>query len=89
MIKTILVPATGSDADAGVFASALAVARPFGAHLGFLHIRVDAATFAAAIAPEVSSPQLVTDLINRMSWNPNSANRRQSSCSRAFAGERD
>jgi hypothetical protein len=43
MIKTILVPATGSDADAGVFASALAVARPFGAHLGFLHIRIDSA----------------------------------------------
>ena len=30
MIKTILVPATASDADNAVFASALAVARPFG-----------------------------------------------------------
>ena len=66
MIKTILVPATGSDADAGVFASALTVARPFGAHLGFLHIRIDSAAFAATIMPEVSSPQVVTDLINRM-----------------------
>ena len=66
MIKTILVPATGSDTDAGVFASALAVARPFGAHLGFLHICIDAATFAATIMPEVSSGHVLTDAINRM-----------------------
>src|SRR6516225_3324080 len=66
MIKTILVPATGNDADAAVFASALAVARPFGAHLGFLHVRIDAAAFAATIMPEVSSPQAVMDLIDRM-----------------------
>ena len=66
MIKTILVPATGSDTDAGVFASALTVARPFGAHLGFLHICIDAATFAATIMPEVSSGQVFTDVINRM-----------------------
>ena len=54
MIKTILVRATGSDTDAGVFASALTVARPFGAHLAFLHISIDGATFAATIMPEVS-----------------------------------
>jgi nucleotide-binding universal stress UspA family protein len=66
MIKTILVPATGNETDAGVFGSALAVARPFGAHLDFLHVRVDAATFAATIMPEVGSAQVVTDLINKM-----------------------
>jgi nucleotide-binding universal stress UspA family protein len=66
MIKTILVPATGSDTDDGVFASALTVARPLGAHLGFLHICLDAATFAATIMPEVSSGQVFTDVINRM-----------------------
>jgi nucleotide-binding universal stress UspA family protein len=66
MIKTILVPATGSDTDAGVFASALTVARPLGAHLSFLHICLDAATFAATIMPEVSSGQVFTDVINRM-----------------------
>jgi nucleotide-binding universal stress UspA family protein len=65
MIKTILVPATGRDRDAGVFASALAVARPFGAHLGFLHTRGDAAAFVATIVPDVSSGQ-VTDMIKRM-----------------------
>jgi hypothetical protein len=66
MIKTILVPATGSDTDCGIFASALAVARPLGAHLGFIHIRLDAATFAATIMPEVSSGQVLTDMITRM-----------------------
>jgi nucleotide-binding universal stress UspA family protein len=66
MIKTALVPSTGNDSDAGVFASALAVARRFDAHLDFLHIRIDAAAFAATIMPEVSSPLVVTDLINRI-----------------------
>ena len=33
MIKTILVPATGSDTDEAVFTSALTVARAFDAHL--------------------------------------------------------
>ena len=66
MIKTILVPATGSDADAGVFATALAVARPFGAHLGFLHVRIDAAAFAATMMPELGTAQAVTDLLNKM-----------------------
>ena len=66
MIKTILVPATGRDTDIAVFGSALAIARPFGAHLDFLHVRIDAATTAATIASDVSSPQVVTDLINKM-----------------------
>ena len=66
MIKTILVPATGTDMDTGVFSSALAAARPLGAHLGFLHIGLDAATFAATIMPEVSSGHVVTDVIARM-----------------------
>jgi nucleotide-binding universal stress UspA family protein len=40
MIKTILVPASGTDTDSVVFATALAAARPFGAHLEFFHLRV-------------------------------------------------
>jgi hypothetical protein len=55
MIKTILVPATGSATDAGVFTSALAVARPLRAHLGFLHVRGDAAAFAATTTPEAAA----------------------------------
>src|SRR2546430_3858489 len=37
MFKTILVPATGSDTDDAVFASALTVGRAFDAHLELLH----------------------------------------------------
>ena len=46
MIKTILVPATGSDMDIAVFRSALTVARAFAAHLEFLHVHVDATAMA-------------------------------------------
>jgi len=40
-MKSILVPAGGSDTDELVFATALAAARPFSAHLRFVHIHVD------------------------------------------------
>jgi nucleotide-binding universal stress UspA family protein len=43
MIKTILVPASGGDADHAVFDTALAAARLFEAHLDFCHIRIDPA----------------------------------------------
>jgi hypothetical protein len=40
MIKTILVPTSGSDKDHSVFETALAAARPCRAHLAFFHLRV-------------------------------------------------
>lgn len=40
MIRTILVPTAGTDSDEAVFRTALAVARPLGAHLRFWHARV-------------------------------------------------
>jgi len=39
-MKTILTPAAGSDSDVANFETALAAARPLGAHLEFLHIRI-------------------------------------------------
>ncbi|HBK04460.1 MAG TPA: hypothetical protein DDZ81_01215 [Acetobacteraceae bacterium] len=42
MFKYILVPATGAETDAAVFATALAVARLSAGHLAFLHVRSDA-----------------------------------------------
>lgn len=39
-MKTILVPAGGSDSDRTVFATALLAARPSGAHLEFVHLRL-------------------------------------------------
>ena len=50
MFKYILVPATGLETDAAVFATALAVARMSGAHLEFLHVRVDVQKTLMAMA---------------------------------------
>lgn len=66
MIKTILVPATGSDRDTAVFASALAVARAFAAHIEFLHVRPDAAAVAVAMASDGGGATMVGGLINRL-----------------------
>src|SRR5438477_9312343 len=66
MIKTILVPATGSDGDVAVFASALAVARRFDAHLEFLHVRPDAATMAVSMAADGGGATIMGSLITRL-----------------------
>jgi nucleotide-binding universal stress UspA family protein len=66
MIKTILVPATGSDRDNAVFASALTVARAFAAHLEFLHVRPDATATAVAIASDGGGATMLGGLIGRM-----------------------
>ena len=49
MFKHILVPATGFDSDAPVFATALLAARPSGAHLEFLHVRLDVTEIVVAM----------------------------------------
>jgi nucleotide-binding universal stress UspA family protein len=66
MIKTILVPATGSDSDNAVFLSALAVARAFGAHLEFLHVRPDAATAAVSMVSDAGGAAIAGGLIDRL-----------------------
>ena len=66
MIKTILVSATGGDGDASVFASALAVARQFDAHLEFLHVRPDAAATAVSMAADGGGATMVGSLITRL-----------------------
>jgi len=52
MIKTVLIPASGSDTDTRVFATALAVAKPSGAHLRFFHLHLSPGE-AAVHAPHV------------------------------------
>jgi nucleotide-binding universal stress UspA family protein len=53
-MKTILVPAAGSETDEVAFATALAAARPIGGHLEFLHICMSPGE-AAAFVPTYSS----------------------------------
>ena len=50
MMKTILVPASGSSTDEPVFATAFAAAQALAAHLDFYHVRLSAGQ-AAARAP--------------------------------------
>ena len=71
MIKSILVPATGSDSDNAVFASALAIARAFDAHLDFLHVRVDPAAVAATMAMDGAGSVLVTGLVDKIEEEAN------------------
>jgi nucleotide-binding universal stress UspA family protein len=66
MINTILVPATGGDGDISVFASALTVARRFGAHLQFLHVRPDAAAVAVSMAADGGGATIVGSLLTRL-----------------------
>jgi nucleotide-binding universal stress UspA family protein len=94
MIKTILVPATGSDSDTAVFASALAVARAFAAHLEFLHVRPDAEAMAVAMASDGGGATMVGGLIDRLEEEADEreekANRQfQSFCEREGLALRD
>src|ERR1051325_11611887 len=66
MIKTILVPATGNGTDAASFAAALAIARPFGAHLDVLHVRSDPTAAAVAMASDGGSGALTAGLIEQL-----------------------
>jgi nucleotide-binding universal stress UspA family protein len=52
MIKTILVPTTGSATDTKILDTALFISRPLQAHLKFLHVRLSAGA-AAVQAPGV------------------------------------
>ncbi len=51
-MRTILVMAGGRESDKTVFDTALSAARPLGAHLEFLHVRISASD-AAAYTPHV------------------------------------
>jgi nucleotide-binding universal stress UspA family protein len=52
MIKSILVPASGTDIDRTAFTAALATARQFDAHLDVLHVRVDPVEAAVAMSAD-------------------------------------
>jgi len=66
MIKTILVPATGSGSDAATFAAALAIARPFAAHLDMLHVRQDPVALAVAMTTDAGGGALAAGLVQQL-----------------------
>src|SRR6266567_3290711 len=66
MIKTILVPATGGGSDAATFAAALAIARPFAAHLDMLHVRQDPVALAVAMTTDAGGGALAAGLVHQL-----------------------
>jgi nucleotide-binding universal stress UspA family protein len=61
MIKTILVPSNGDEADFVVFDAALSVARAFEAHLTVLHVRPDATEIALSAASDALGGTVVIE----------------------------
>ena len=66
MIRSILVVATGDPTDAETLAAALAIARPFGAHLDVLHVRVDPINAGLAMATGAGSGAITAGLIEQL-----------------------
>lgn len=66
MFKTILVPASGTDADAAVFAAAAAIGKPFGAHLVFLHVGYDWVSFTATMSGAGIGLPIDSEIITRI-----------------------
>jgi hypothetical protein len=88
MIKTILVPASGSATDDPVFATALAAARPLAAHLEFYHVHLSA-TEAAVRAPHVDfcvGAALPLALNASAKWNPTCLKSPRLTSNRSAAG---
>ena len=75
------MPVTGSRGDAAVFASALAVARAFAAHLQFLHVRVDATAMAVTMAADGGGAMLTSGLVEQLEAE---ADQREQSARQAF-----
>jgi nucleotide-binding universal stress UspA family protein len=66
MIKTILVPATGTPADNAAFTAALATARQFDAHIDVLHVRLDPVATAVAMTTDSAAGTMVPGFIDRL-----------------------
>jgi hypothetical protein len=70
MYRTILVAANGGESDRSVFETALALARPFQAHLDFYHVRISPDQ-SAAREPHVdfSQGRALKDALDRLQSN--------------------
>ena len=86
MIKTILVAATGSDRDAATFAAALAVARPFAAHLEMLHVRQDPVALAVAMTTDAGGGALAAGLIEQLEKDAQARERKAHDIFSRFCG---
>ncbi len=72
--RYLLVPATGTVADAPVFATALTLARLFAAHLEFLHVRPDVAGVMVSLsAGGIGGGSVVQGVVDRLEGQAHSA----------------
>jgi len=83
MIKTVLVPATGSERDLAVFAAAANVAQRFAAHIEFLHVRPDAVALAVSMAADGGGATMVGGLVNQLEQE---VNQREEKARQLFQG---
>ncbi len=81
MIKTVLVPATGTNIDTAAFTAALAAARRLGAHLDVLHVHTDPREIAAAFATDVGGGLVSAGLIESLEAE---ADQREERAKKAF-----
>jgi nucleotide-binding universal stress UspA family protein len=66
VIKTILVPATGTETDLATFAAALRVAQVFAAHIDALHVRLDPVATVVAMATEGGGGAVIGGLVEQL-----------------------
>jgi nucleotide-binding universal stress UspA family protein len=66
MIKSILVPVSGSETDAVCFAAALPIAESFAAHIDALHVRVDPIEVAMTMSTEGAGGVLMQGIIDNL-----------------------
>jgi len=81
MIKTVLVPATGSDIDTAAFTAGLTVARRLGAHLDVLHVHSDPREIATAFATDAGGGLVSAGFIDSMERE---ADQREEKAKRSF-----
>ncbi|MFV7878555.1 hypothetical protein, partial [Enterococcus faecium] len=66
MFKTILVPASGTDADNETFAAAAVIGQHFASHLIFLHVGYDWVTFTATMSGAGLGLPIDSEVITRI-----------------------
>jgi len=73
MIKTIVVPSTGHDADTPAFAVAATVAQLFGAHIDAVHVKIDPVEVAVAMSTEGAGGTLLQGIIDDLTQEADEA----------------
>jgi len=84
MIKTLLVPASGSDTDAVAYAAAYAIAQGYGAHIDVLHVRLDPVEVATAMSTEGAGGTLLEGIIDSLEKDANEIEAKARSIFSAF-----